>query len=86
MSTKMKRLYRSENDRMIGGVCAGLSEYLGIDATIIRLLFVFATIWGGAGALVYLIMLLVVPEDPMADDGLFARVSAVLADLGDSLQ
>jgi phage shock protein PspC (stress-responsive transcriptional regulator) len=64
MSTETKRLYRSQNDRMIGGVCAGLGEYLGIDPTIIRLLFAFTTIWGGAGALIYLVMLLVVPEEP----------------------
>lgn len=67
MSTENKRLYRSKSDRMIGGVSAGLGEYLGIDTTIIRLLFVFTTIWGGAGAIVYLVMLLVVPEEPYAD-------------------
>jgi phage shock protein PspC (stress-responsive transcriptional regulator) len=66
MSTEKKRLYRSQNDRMIGGVCGGLGEYLGIDSTVIRLIFVLATIWGGSGALVYLIMLLVVPDEPLA--------------------
>ena len=66
MSTEPKRLYRSQSDRMIGGVCAGMGEYLGIDPTLIRLLFIFTTVWGGAGALVYLVMLLVVPEDPHA--------------------
>ena len=65
MSTDVKKLYRSQDERMIAGVCGGLGEYLGIDPTIIRLIFVVATIWGGAGALVYLIMLLVVPEEPL---------------------
>jgi phage shock protein PspC (stress-responsive transcriptional regulator) len=53
---------------MIGGVCGGLSQFLTIDATIIRLLFVFAALFGGASLLVYLVMLLVVPEEPLPKD------------------
>jgi len=62
MSSDVKKLYRSTNDRMIGGVCGGLGEFLGIDPTVIRLIFVLIAITGGAGVLIYLIMLLVVPE------------------------
>jgi phage shock protein PspC (stress-responsive transcriptional regulator) len=65
MSTDVKKLYRSQDERMIAGVCGGLGEFLGIDPTIIRLIFVVATIWGGAGAIVYLIMLLVVPDETL---------------------
>ena len=64
MTADVKRLYRSQEDRMIAGVCGGLGEYLSIDATIIRLIFVITALWGGAGLIVYLVMMLVVPEAP----------------------
>ena len=58
------RLYRSRNDRMIGGVCGGLGQYLGLDSTWIRLIFLAFVLAGGAGLLVYILMLIVVPENP----------------------
>ncbi len=70
MTNGTKILYRSRDNRMIGGVCAGLGEYLGIDPTVVRLIFAFGAIFFGfPGALVfaYIAMLLVVPEEPMAD-------------------
>ncbi len=66
MATEMHRLYRSRTDRMIGGVCGGLGKYLNIDPTIVRLIFVLALLLGGHGLLVYLVLLLVVPEEPLA--------------------
>jgi phage shock protein C len=67
MSTDGKKLYRSRHDRMFGGVCAGLGEFFGIDPTLVRLFFVFAALLGWAGALfvLYLAMLIVVPEEPL---------------------
>jgi phage shock protein C len=65
MSTETQKLYRSRDERMIGGVCGGLGEFFGIDPTLIRLLFVLLTIFGGTGVLVYLVMLLIVPEEPL---------------------
>jgi len=65
MNVESRRLYRSRSDRMISGVAGGLGEYLNIDATIVRLLFVFFALAGGPGLLVYLVMLLVVPEEPL---------------------
>ena len=63
MNTEYKKLTRSQSNRMIAGVCAGLGEYLGIDPTIVRLLVILAFFTGFGGiALVYLIMALVVPE------------------------
>ena len=56
-----RRLYRSRTDKMLGGVCAGLGELLDIDPTIVRLVFVLLTIWGGAGAVVYLVLWLIAP-------------------------
>ena len=65
MSTETQKLYRSRDERMIGGVCGGLGEFFDIDPTLIRLLFVLLTIFGGSGVLVYLVMLLIVPEEPL---------------------
>jgi phage shock protein C len=61
-----KTLRRSRTDRKVGGICGGLGAYLGIDPSLIRIAFVFFTLWPfGLGAVVYLIMLLVIPEvDP----------------------
>jgi phage shock protein C len=57
-------LRRSKTDRKIAGVCGGLAAYLGVDVSVIRVAFVFFTLWPfGLGAVVYLIMLLVVPEE-----------------------
>jgi len=59
----IKTLYRSKSNRMIAGVCAGLGDYLNIDPTIIRLLFVLGFFtFNGAMLLVYLIMAIVTPE------------------------
>lgn len=58
------RLYRSRTDRMWAGVCGGLAQYFGVDATLIRLAFVAFTLAGGAGLLIYIVMCIVVPENP----------------------
>ena len=69
MSKQYKQLYRSRQDRMIGGVCGGLGEYFGIDPTLVRILFVFGAFLGvpGALALVYLVMLILVPQDQLSE-------------------
>ena len=59
-----KRLYRSRKGRQIAGVCAGVADYLGVDPTLVRLLWVIFAIAGGPGVLLYLIMAAVVPEEP----------------------
>ena len=66
--SEYNRLYRSRDDRMIGGVAAGLGEFLGIDPTIIRLLFVVIAFAGGGGIIAYIVMMLVVPEKPLAGE------------------
>jgi phage shock protein C len=67
MSTQYKQLYRSRKDRMIGGVCGGLGEYFGIDPTLVRVLFIFGAFMGvpGALAVVYLVMLILVPQEQL---------------------
>ncbi len=59
----VKTLTRSKSNRMIAGVCAGLGDYLNMDPTVIRLLFVLGFFtFNGAMLLVYLIMAIVTPE------------------------
>ncbi|MEG1555834.1 MAG: PspC domain-containing protein [Bacteroidales bacterium] len=57
-----KRLVRS-TDRKIAGVCGGIAEYLNIDPVIIRILFFFLIFAGGSGFILYLIFLLIMPEE-----------------------
>ena len=61
----MKKLYRSNTDRKFCGVCGGLAEHLDIDPVIIRLIFIFLTLFGGGGLLIYLICALVIPKSPI---------------------
>lgn len=56
-----KKLVKSA-DRKICGVCGGIGEYLGIDPTVIRLLWVVFTFMGGAGLLAYIVAAIIVPE------------------------
>lgn len=60
----MKKLYKSDVDRKLCGVCGGIAEYLGIDSTIVRLLWVLFIIVFGTGILVYIIAALVMPDYP----------------------
>lgn len=61
----MKKLYRSTTDVKIAGVCSGLAEYLNIDPTIVRVIFVILLLPGGLpGFLPYVILWLVVPVKP----------------------
>ncbi|MBN2426145.1 MAG: PspC domain-containing protein [Calditrichaceae bacterium] len=59
-----KQLYRSKNDRIIGGVCGGLALYFNIDSTLLRILWVVITLFGGAGIIIYLAALIIIPENP----------------------
>lgn len=79
MSPQTKQLFRSRNERMIAGVCGGLGNYLNIDPTLIRLIFVFGAFATGTALFwVYLVMMVVVPEEPLASQ---AVVEAEAEDL-----
>lgn len=66
MTPESRKLYRSRNNRMIVGVCAGLADFFGIDPTVIRLLFVVGALLGfGSFILIYIVMFIVVPEEPL---------------------
>lgn len=58
---EQKRLYRSNTNKMICGVCGGLAEYINIDPTIVRLLWVVFSFAGGFGVLAYIIAAIIMP-------------------------
>ncbi|PJJ79840.1 PspC domain-containing protein [Mucilaginibacter auburnensis] len=60
-----KKLYRDELNKKVAGVCAGLAEYLNVDVTIIRVLFLLALIFKGGGGLIYLILWAALPKKPL---------------------
>lgn len=57
-----KRLTRSITDKKVAGVCGGLAEYFNVDSTLVRLIFVLATLMGGPGLLLYIVLWVVMPE------------------------
>ena len=57
----IKKLFRNPDDKVLGGVASGLSGYFGIDTPYIRLAFVFLTIAGGSGVIIYLILWIITP-------------------------
>jgi phage shock protein C len=64
-----RKLYRSQSNRMIAGVCGGLGDYLSLDPVFIRLFFVLLTLGQGAGVLIYLILWFVLPSQDVVDAG-----------------
>jgi phage shock protein C len=60
-----KRLYRSRQDRMLGGVCGGLGTYLGVDPTLVRIVTVLSLFLPGPQILAYLVAWIIVPEEPL---------------------
>lgn len=65
----MKRLYRSNNDVVIAGVCSGVAEYFNVDPVIVRILWAVMVIFGGTGLLAYIICAIVIPKRPVGDAG-----------------
>jgi phage shock protein PspC (stress-responsive transcriptional regulator) len=59
-----RRLYRSRRDRQLAGVAGGMAEYLEIDPTVVRILWILSIFLGGFGILLYIIMAFIVPLDP----------------------
>ena len=61
-----RKLYRSRANRTIAGVCCGLADYFGVDRTLIRVIFVVLNVFGGAGIVLYLVLWIIVPNEPEA--------------------
>ena len=66
LSMNTRKLYRSRTDKMISGVCGGLADYLTLDPTVVRLIFIVLFLLGGHGLLIYLILLLIMPLEPQS--------------------
>jgi phage shock protein C len=61
-TTQPKRFHRSKSDRKIAGVCGGMAEYLNLDPTLVRILWIVAAFMGGIGLIAYLIFWIAAPE------------------------
>ena len=59
-----KKLYRSNTDKKLAGVCGGIAEYFNIDPTLVRLGWVLFSLLGGSGLLAYIIAAIIMPERP----------------------
>jgi phage shock protein C len=59
-----RRLYRSRSEKMIGGVAGGLAEYLDVDVSLVRLVWVLLALLGGGGLLAYIVLWIIMPVEP----------------------
>ena len=62
LEEKMKKLYRSTQNKVLAGVCGGIGEYLDVDPVIIRLLWLLFALGMGTGIIVYIIAWLIIPK------------------------
>ena len=60
-----KKLYRSNRNKMLAGVCGGIAEYFNVDPTLIRIALVLFCAMGGSGLIAYIIMAIIVPKSPI---------------------
>lgn len=60
-----KKLYKSNQNKMIDGVCGGIAEYFGIDPTVVRLIWALFSLMGGSGILAYIIAAIIIPRNPV---------------------
>ena len=60
-----KKLYKSNQNKMIDGVCGGIAEYFGIDPTVVRLIWALISLMGGSGILAYIIAAIIIPRSPV---------------------
>ena len=60
-----KRLYKSNQNKMIDGVCGGIAEYFGVDPTVVRLLWALFSLMGDSGILAYIIAAIIIPRNPV---------------------
>ena len=60
-----KRLYKSNVNKMLDGVCGGIAEYLNMDPTLIRLGWVLFCALGGSGIIAYIIAAIIIPRKPI---------------------
>jgi len=64
----LKLLVRTRDDSVLAGVCGGFGKYFNLDSALVRLLWVFFTIFGGSGVLAYLVAVFIIPDESIAKD------------------
>ena len=64
----MRKLYKSETNSTICGVCGGIAEYFNLDVTIVRLIWIAFTFFGGSGVIAYIVAALIMPDAPPANE------------------
>jgi phage shock protein PspC (stress-responsive transcriptional regulator) len=70
-----RSLYRCRHDRRIAGVAAGVAEFFDLDPTLVRLVWFLSIFFGGFGLLLYIVMAIIVPNEPLSDEELRAESS-----------
>lgn len=65
MNGEVKRLRKSRADRMLDGVCGGIAEYFQLDPTLVRILWVLLTFFGGSGVILYIVAMIIMPPAPI---------------------
>lgn len=83
-SLNLREWCRDDADKKIAGVCAGISEQLGLPVTLVRAAFVLATLYSGVGVALYLILWFLMPAAPGSRSGLDQLVATVSDFTGDS--
>ena len=77
MSTHAKKLTRSRTDKKIAGVCGGFANYLDLDVTLVRILWLMLAFFGGWGIIGYFIAWIVMPEEPLPQTSTATAGSAI---------
>lgn len=76
-----EKLYRSGREKMIGGVCGGLAEYFRVDVTLVRLIALVAMFAGGVGFLAYLVAWVIIPQNPIEQEGFAGNYKRGVSDV-----
>jgi phage shock protein C len=67
--SEVRRLYRSRDQKMLAGVCGGIAEYAKVDPTLVRILMLGLMFFGGIGFIPYILLWIVIPEEPYYGEG-----------------
>ncbi len=59
----MKHIYRTHKDRILSGVCGGFAEYFSVDPSLVRLVWIFFTLFGGSGIFAYILAIVIIPDE-----------------------
>lgn len=75
MATQQRKLFRSNSNRVFAGICGGFGEYMNIDTTIIRLVWILLTLLGGSGLFLYIVLYFIIPRESYEPDKKISETS-----------